>query len=161
MRCTQPTRERVYLYWIKTKEVGATGHLDNGLRRLLSYYWPKISVEAVSSFQVQYWKRGQITNGESGLVSPRNLAHFWSAKFCNFDTRVMHSGNSRFDFFRSFLMNECKVDNVDLLLFVMKPVELTSKQFTLVVCLVMSVTKGAFFMLFQCVVSRCWILVGS
>ena len=91
MRCTQPTRERVYLYWIKTKEVGATGHLDNGLRRLLSYYWPKISVEAVSNFQVQYWKRGQITNGESGLVSPRNLAHFWSAKFCNFDTRVMHS----------------------------------------------------------------------
>ena len=37
------------------------------------------------------------------------------------------------DLFRSFLMNKCKVDNVDLLLFVMKPVELISKQFTVVV----------------------------
>ena len=51
-------------------------------------------------------------------------------------------------------MNECKVDNVDLLLFVMKPVELISKQFTVVLCSVMSVTKGAYFLLFHCVVGR-------
>ena len=46
-------------------------------------------------------------------------------------------------------MNVCKVFNVDLLLFVMKPVELISKQFTLVECSVMSVTKGAYFLLFS------------
>ena len=46
------------------------------------------------------------------------------------------------DFFRSFLMNECKVDNVDLLLFIMKPVKPILKQFTVVVFSVMSVTKG-------------------
>ena len=56
-------------------------------------------------------------------------------------------------------MIECKVD---LLLFVMKPVELTSKQFTVVVCLVMmSVTEGAYTQLFHCVVGQCLILVGS
>ena len=44
-------------------------------------------------------------------------------------------------------MNKCKVDNVDLLLFVMKPVELISKQFTVVVSSVMSVKKGALFSL--------------
>ena len=84
-------RERVHLYCIKTKEVRATGLLVNGLRILLSYYWPKISVENVSSFEVQYWKRGQITNGESGLVSPRNLVHLWSAKFCNFHTTAVRA----------------------------------------------------------------------
>ena len=46
-------------------------------------------------------------------------------------------------------MNKCKVDNVDLLLFVMKPVELISKQFTVVVSSVMSVKKGAYFLLFS------------
>ena len=45
-------------------------------------------------------------------------------------------------------MNVCKVFNVDLLLFVMKPVELISKQFTVVECSVMSVTKGAYSLLF-------------
>ena len=34
-------------------------------------------------------------------------------------------------------MSECKLDNVDLLLFVMKPIELISKQFIVVVCSVM------------------------
>ena len=43
---------------------------------------------------------------------------------------------------------------VDLLLFVMKPVELISKQFTVVLFSVMSVTKGAYFLLFHCVVGR-------
>ena len=56
---------------------------------------------------------------------------------------------TKLDFFRSFLMNVCKVFNVDLLLFVMKPVELISKQFTVVECSVMSVTKGAYFLLFS------------
>ena len=42
-------------------------------------------------------------------------------------------------------MNKCKGDNVDLLLFVMKPVELISKHFTVVVCSVMCVMKGAYF----------------
>ena len=46
-------------------------------------------------------------------------------------------------------MNVCKVFNVDLLLFVIKPVELISKQFTVVECSVMSVTKGAYFLLFS------------
>ena len=32
-------------------------------------------------------------------------------------------------------MNECKVDNVDLLLFIMKPVELISKLFTVCGCM--------------------------
>ena len=41
------------------------------------------------------------------------------------------------------------MDNVDLLLFVMKPVELISKQFTVVVCSVMSVTIGVYFLLFS------------
>ena len=45
-------------------------------------------------------------------------------------------------------MNVCKVFNVDLLLFVIKPVELISKQFTVVECSVMSVTKGAYFSAF-------------
>ena len=57
-------------------------------------------------------------------------------------------------------MNECKVDNVDLLLFIMKPVELISKLFTVVVCSVMSVTKGAYFLLFHCVVGLDLMLVG-
>ena len=46
-------------------------------------------------------------------------------------------------------MNVWKVFNVDLLLFVMKPVELISKQFTLVECSVMSVTKMAYFLPFS------------
>ena len=50
-------------------------------------------------------------------------------------------------------MNVCKVFNVDLLLFVIKPVELISKQFTVVECSVMSVTKGAYFLLFSLC---CW-----
>ena len=50
-------------------------------------------------------------------------------------------------------MNECKVDNVDLLLFIMKPVEPISKQFTVVVFSVMSVTKGTYFLLFSLC---CW-----
>ena len=57
-------------------------------------------------------------------------------------------------------MNECKVDNVDLLLFIMKPVELISKLFTVVVCSVMSVTKGTYFLLFHCVVGLDLMLVG-
>ena len=39
-------------------------------------------------------------------------------------------------------MDECKVDNVDLLLFIMKPVKPILKQFTVVVFSVMSVAKG-------------------
>ena len=44
-------------------------------------------------------------------------------------------------------MNECKVDNVDLLLFIMKPVKPILKQFTVVVFSVMSVVTDitAFF----------------
>ena len=57
-------------------------------------------------------------------------------------------------------MNECKVDNVDLLLFIMKPVELISKLFTVVVCSVMSVTKGRTFCFFHCVVGLDLMLVG-
>ena len=38
-------------------------------------------------------------------------------------------------------MNECRVDNVDLLLFIMKPVKPILKQFTVVVFSVMSVAK--------------------
>ena len=41
-------------------------------------------------------------------------------------------------------MNECKVDNVDLLLFIMKAVKPILKQFTVVVFSVMSVTKGTY-----------------
>ena len=55
-------------------------------------------------------------------------------------------------------MNECKVDNVDLLLFIMKPVDLISKLFTVVVCSVMSVAKGTYF--FYCVVGLDLMLVG-
>ena len=50
-------------------------------------------------------------------------------------------------------MNECKVDNVDLLLFIMKLVEPISKQFTVVVFSVMSVKKGTYFLLFSLC---CW-----
>ena len=89
-------------------------------------------------------------NGESGMVGPRILVLLWLAKFFNFQYQA---GEFRLfkkvDFFRSFLMNKCKVDNVDLLLFIMKPVELISKLFTVVVCSVMSVTKGTYFLLFS------------
>ena len=56
-------------------------------------------------------------------------------------------------------MNECKVDNVDLLLFIMKPIKPILKQFTVVVFSVMSVTKGTYFLLFHCVVGRDLMLV--
>ena len=50
-----------------------------------------------------------------------------------------------FDFFRSFLMNECSVDNVELFRFEIKPVELTSKQFTVQLWPVISVVKCEYF----------------
>ena len=37
-------KRRVHLYWVKTKKFGATGHLDIGLRRLLSH-WPRIKFQ--------------------------------------------------------------------------------------------------------------------
>ena len=49
------------------------------------------------------------------------------------------------DFFRSFVTNVWSLESVDLFLLFMNPVELTSKQFTLQLKPVMSVTKGAYF----------------
>ena len=49
----------------------------------------------------------------------------------------------------SFLMNECSVVSVDLFLVLIKPVELTSKQFTVHVIPVMSLTNGAYFLDFS------------
>ena len=106
-----------------------------------------ISAETVFSFPVQYLGRGQITSGNGGstkfgssLVSQILWLPYQASAF-----RLL----KKVDFFRSFFMNECKVDNVDLLLFIMKPVELISKLFTVVVCSVMSVTKGTYFLLFS------------
>ena len=62
-----------------------------------------------------------------------------------------------FDFFRSFLMNECSVDNVEL-----KPVELeTSKQFSVQTLSVMSVTNGAYFWLFSLFLWSMFVVRGT
>ena len=86
-----------------------------------------ISAETVFSFPVQYLGRGQITSGNGGstkfgssLVSQILKLPYQASAF-----RLL----KKVDFFRSFFMNECKVD-VNLLLFIMKPVELISKLFT-------------------------------
>ena len=83
--------ERVHLYLVETKKFGATGHLDNGFRRLLSH-WPRTRFQPrLYPAFLQYFERGQITSGESGMAVPRNLVHLWSAKFCSFHTRLVHS----------------------------------------------------------------------
>ena len=88
-------KERVHLYLVETKKFGATGHLDNGFRRLLSH-WPRTRFQPrLYPAFLQYFERGQITSGESGMAVPRNLVHLWSAKFCSFHTRLVHSGCSR------------------------------------------------------------------
>ena len=131
-------KERVHLNWVKTKKFGATGLLDNGLRRFQPRLYP--------AFLYNIW--GEVRS-QVGMVGPRNLVLLWSAKFCSSYQASAFRLLKKVDFFRSFFMNECKVDNVDLLLFIMKPVELISKLFTVVVCSVMSVTKGTYFLLFS------------
>ena len=67
--------------------------------------------------------------GRSKMVGLQSLDHLVLAIFCSFHPYQARAFKllKNFDFFRSFLMNECSVDNVEL-----KPVELeTSKQFTL------------------------------
>ena len=161
MHCTQPTRERVHLYWIKTKEFRASGHLDNGLRRLLSYYWPKISVETVSSFQVQYWRRGQ-------LRSQMGNQDWWVHEIW------LISGQPNFV---TSIPGWCIWVAQEIWLLQIFPHErVQSRQcccflwwnqwswpqnssLWLIVCVVMSVTKGAYFLLF--LLCRCLLLVWS
>ena len=53
--------ERVHLYLVETKKFGATGHLDNGFRRLLSH-WPRTRFQPrLYPAFLQYFERGQIT----------------------------------------------------------------------------------------------------
>ena len=71
-------------YWVKTKKFGATGYLDNGLRRFQPRLHP--------AFLYNIW--GEVRS-QVGMVGPQNLALLWSTKFCNFHTRLVHSGCSR------------------------------------------------------------------
>ena len=56
-------------------------------------------------------------------------------------------------------MNECKVDNVDLLLFIMKPVKPILKQFTVVVFSVRCLLRKGHHCFFHQVVGRDLMLV--
>ena len=65
------------------------------------------------------------------------------------------------DFLRSFLTNVWSLESVDLFLLFMNPVELTSKQFTLQLKPVMSVTKGAYFFAFSRFLFSMFIVRGT
>ena len=94
------------------------------------------------------WRWRWTICGKSEMVDLQSLGrHVW-AKSCNF--RLL----------RNFI-NECSVVNVELFRFEMKPVELTSKQFTVQSWPVISVTNGAYFRLFSMFLWSMFVVNGT
>ena len=113
-------------------------------------HWPRTRFQPrLYPAFLQYLERSQFTSGETGMVGPRNLVHLWSAKFCSFHTGLVHSGCSRNLTSSGLSSWMCAKCSMLFGCFLWWSQWSWSQNNWMVECSVMSVTKGAYFLLFS------------